>query len=526
MAYFNGPTSVVSSPNHLWDNVNNILTVSSGAAGGSAIIGTNSAATNASVGVLGLASGNANVSGVQGQTSSTTAGASGVSGFATAATGNTFGVYGQSNSPTGSGVVGFANAAQATGVFGSSQVAGTTGGNFGIVGIANNNTNFSNGVDGETSTAGMDGVRGLALGTTGSMAGVVGVNTSTVGGNANAFGVIGQASGVAASAGTQHIGVLGSASGAQFNAALFANGGETVITNSNTISTTPQLPRSWNGSMFLQAASATTTGGRIWWQSNGFIFFVNSTGSADYSEFFATADRSLAVGEIVALDPERANSVRRARPSDRGTTVGVVSLGGTRYNNSAKGDRDEDPDYINVGMSGQVPVLISLENGDIKPGDPLTLSTRVRGRAVKALGPARIVGYAMTHFPYVEGEKDYLEDIMGGSLQRLEAPHVMIYLNVGWNEPTAELGDGEEPEPLESEHEMRARLNLEIVPPGQEDMLRREALIKDAQKQKNTDPAPQHIFGETRPGQAIFAPQSSPDEPDLLFTPNTDNVSQ
>ncbi len=92
--------------------------------------------------------------------------------------------------------------------------------------------------------------------------------------------------------------------------------------------------------------------------------------------------------------------------------------------------------------------------------------------------------------------------------------------------PTAELGDGEEPEPLESEHEMRARLNLEIVPPGQEEMLRREALIKDAQKQKNTDPAPQHILGETRPGQAIFAPQSSPDQPDLLFTPNPDTVSE
>ncbi len=422
---------------------------------------------------------------------------------------------------------GLANAAQGTGVVGVSQGATAAGGNFGVVGIGNNNSNYSSGVDGETSTVNMDGIRGLAFGTTSAMSGVYGVNTSTVGGNTTAFGVYGQANGVAASAGANHFGVFGTATGAQFNAGVFVGAGETVISNSTTLSTAPQLTRSWNGSIFAQSINMNATGGRLWWASAGFIYYVSSTGSADYSEFFFTADHTLGVGEIVALDPERSNAVRRARPSDRGTTVGVVSLGGTRYNNSHRGDRDDDPDYINVGMLGQVPVLISLENGDIKPGDALTVSTRYRGRATKATGPARIIGYATTHFPYVEGEKDYIEDINGGAQERLTADHVMCYLNVGWYEPTEALGDGEEPAPVESEHDMQARLKVEIVPPHRQEFAEREAQVRAEQEMRAVAPpaltptgGPSDRPALQGPGALQLAPanEAVQEDPEPLFT--------
>ena len=90
------------------------------------------------------------------------------------------------------------------------------------------------------------------------------MNLSTAGGaGREAFGVYGQASGPAASAGTEHFGVYGVAGGAQYNAAgFFGNGGELVIPASNMISATPQLPRSWNGSMFTQAANTAVFTGR------------------------------------------------------------------------------------------------------------------------------------------------------------------------------------------------------------------------------------------------------------------------
>jgi hypothetical protein len=425
VAFFSGPTSVVSSPNYTWDNVNKELAVTSGSA----------------------------------------------------------------NSPA---------------IEGQSQVAGSGGANVGVLGIANNNTTASIGVDGETTTTRGTGVRGLASGAVGDTVGVWGLNESTVGGNNKVtYGVIGQNAATAAASGTTHIGVYGTASGASFNAGLFVGSGETVISNSNTISSTPQLPRSANGSIFTQVASTTQTGGRIWWASAGFVFWVNSTGSADVSEFFSTTDATLGVGEVVALDPEHANGVRRARPRDAGSTVGIVSLAGTRYNDTSRGDRDQDPNYINVGLVGQVPVLITLENGPIRPGDALTVSTRLRGRATKAMGPGRIIGYATTHFPYVEGEKDYLDDIVGGSAQRLQVDHVMVYLNVGWYQPTDVLGDGEEPAPVESARATQERLNTTLGAPGHEQMGLDNTKVRDsvptAQPAKPTEtPTAKKVSGPVR----------------------------
>jgi hypothetical protein len=367
----------------------------------------------------------------------------------------------------------------------------------GVFGYGDNNSNSTSGVDGETVTDYMQGVRAVAYGTSTGSSGIFAFNNSTIGGNAYTYGAIVQNVASAASSGTAHVGVLAYASGATYDAGLFVGigNGESVLTTTNTISSTPTLPRSWNGSMFTQMANTTATGGRIYWESDGYFRYVNSTGSADYSEYFNTADQTLGVGEVVALDPNQANSVRRARPVDATTTVGIVSLVGTRLNDNNKGNRDEDMNSINVGFIGQVPVLITTENGNIKPGDPLTLSTKYRGRAVKATGPCRIIGYATTHFPYVEGEKDYEVDILGGDKQRLNADHVMCYLNVGWYEPAnAALNDGIEPTPVETWHATMARLNATIVSPQAAEIEKREAILKEDQNRRmnsdNGKPAP------------------------------------
>jgi hypothetical protein len=370
---------------------------------------------------------------------------------------------------------------------GQSVTAGSAGINAGIAGFANNNTNNSIGVDGETSTANMNAIRGIAYGATANTSGVFGINTSTVGGAVNTFGMFAQNASTAASGGTNHIGLYAISQGAQFNAGLYVGGGETVITNTQTLSGSPLLPRSYGGSIFTQVNTATTTGGRIWWASGGYGFYVNSTNSADYSEYFKTTDQNLGVGEVVALDPDNSNGVRRARPSDAGSTVGIVSIAGTRYNDNHKGNRGEDPNYINVGMVGQVPVLVTTENGDIKPGDALTLSSKYRGRVVKAIAPCRIIGYATTHFPYVSGEKDYEEDILGGDKMRLSTDHVMCYLNVGWYSPTTNAGDGIELPEVESAQAMMKRLNATLISPNKAEMEQRENRLKQSSAQRSAN---------------------------------------
>lgn len=259
----------------------------------------------------------------------------------------------------------------------------------------------------------------------------------------------------------ENFGVIAYASGGTYNTGLIVASGETVISahlgpNSNS----PQLIRSYNGSIFLQRGN---NNGRIYFTVGNNNYYVNNSGQGDYSEYFKTSDRTLGVGEIVAMDPNNASGVRRARPSDISKTVGIVSFGGTRNNDNIEGTRGEDPNYVNVGLLGQVPVLVSTENGDIKPGDPLTLSKTYRGRAVKATESCRIIGYALTHFPYVSGEQTFETDINGTDKLRLKDNHVMCYVNPGWYEPAdVSLGDGIEIIPSESAFDMITRVNIEL----------------------------------------------------------------
>jgi len=285
----------------------------------------------------------------------------------------------------------------------------------------------------------------------------------------------------------ENFGIIASANGGTYNTGLLVASGETVISahlgpNNNN----PQLPRWYNGSIFLQRTTGTGGNrGRIYFSVGDADWYVNSSGAGDYSEYFKTSDRTLGVGEIVAMDPSNASGVRRARPRDVAKTVGIVSIGGTRNNDNIGGTRGEDPNYVNVGLLGQVPVLVTVENGNIKPGDPLTLSKTYRGRAVKATESCRIIGYALTSFPYVSGEQSYETDINGTDKLKLRDNHVMCYVNPVWFEPADDnLGEGIEILPFESAFDMDARVNLELDAENPKKSLKRDRPNFASNKQK------------------------------------------
>lgn len=285
----------------------------------------------------------------------------------------------------------------------------------------------------------------------------------------------------------ENFGIIASANGGTYNTGLLVASGETVISahlgpNNNN----PQLPRWYNGSIFLQRTTGSGDNrGRIYFSVGDADWYVNSSGAGDYSEYFKTSDRTLGVGEIVAMDPSNASGVRRARPRDVAKTVGIVSIGGTRNNDNIGGTRGEDPNYVNVGLLGQVPVLVTVENGNIKPGDPLTLSKTYRGRAVKATESCRIIGYALTSFPYVSGEQSYETDINGTDKLKLRDNHVMCYVNPVWFEPADDnLGEGIEILPFESAFDMDARVNLELDAENPKKSLKRDRPNFASNKQK------------------------------------------
>jgi hypothetical protein len=153
---------------------------------------------------------------------------------------------------------------------------------------------------------------------------------------------------------------------------------------------------------FIGFAGAGTVAGKIQGAASAVTY---TTTGADYAEYFLAAnpDDKPAVGEIVVLSSSAENSVERAG-QDGNAIVGVISESPGFLGNGplcAVDDEDCDSDYaqtnVIVGMTGQLPVKVSTENGAIASGDPIAIGS-TPGVGVKATESGQIVGYAMQPF--------------------------------------------------------------------------------------------------------------------------------
>ncbi len=127
--------------------------------------------------------------------------------------------------------------------------------------------------------------------------------------------------------------------------------------------------------------------------SEGDIFTDGSTTlgtPADVAEKYVVLDSSVTVGDIVSLSP-RVLEVGKSEKSYDEKMLGIVSgnpgviLAGNLENG------------LPIALSGRVPVKISLENGPIQIGDPIT-SSDVPGVGMRATKSGRIIGYALENF--------------------------------------------------------------------------------------------------------------------------------
>ena len=135
--------------------------------------------------------------------------------------------------------------------------------------------------------------------------------------------------------------------------------------------------------------------------TTGRITSVSSaTGNSDLAEIYF-GNEILHMGEIVSLDGGL--SIERASEESVDDIIGVVStkpgllLGfdDTSLNLGEQG--------YPVGLKGRVPVKLSTENGPIKKGDRITISS-IPGIGMKATESSRVVGIALEDF---DGTKAY-----------------------------------------------------------------------------------------------------------------------
>jgi hypothetical protein len=137
------------------------------------------------------------------------------------------------------------------------------------------------------------------------------------------------------------------------------------------------------------------------WNGDGTnVAYVNNSnawtsGSADYAEYFYTKDTNLTSGESVCIDVERENAVQRCQRDGDSNIMGIVSTTPAFLGNAPAEERREDnKNYVIVGMLGQVPAKVTSENGNIHPGDSLTASS-IPGVLRKANSGESTVGVAL-----------------------------------------------------------------------------------------------------------------------------------
>ncbi len=132
--------------------------------------------------------------------------------------------------------------------------------------------------------------------------------------------------------------------------------------------------------------------------------YANNTSvtGVDLAENYPSNDDTLLPGELVVIDSASPSHIKRSEDVSE-MLLGVIStkpgvlLGGY-------GDKEFEGTYrAPVALAGRVPVLFSVENGEVEPGDNLIMSGSKAGYAMAACGPefcgsARSIGVALEAF--------------------------------------------------------------------------------------------------------------------------------
>ena len=272
------------------------------------------------------------------------------------------------------GVRGFSKAGR--GVEGISEnsrgVEGTSTNNHGVTGSTANNSYA--GVYG--SNSGGLGVKGYASGDSGK-------------------GVYGET--------TTGIGVLGKSTTGSTNL-LEGHGVVGLTLNANVPTTAKRY-----GGLFTSGAGGRALGvsGHIYATGN-----VYTAVTLDIAEWVKASDSSIEKGDVVVIDRNKMNSVKKSSAPNSTLVAGIVSsdpafLAGNHTEKDDIVDKEvmQAKGYRMLALAGQVPTKVSAENGPVAIGDLLTTSN-TPGHAMKATNPqiGTIVGKALEALPSGTGK--------------------------------------------------------------------------------------------------------------------------
>ena len=123
----------------------------------------------------------------------------------------------------------------------------------------------------------------------------------------------------------------------------------------------------------------------------------NAGNGFDLAEWFQSSEQ-LAAGDVVSVDPNGVETIRKSQGAYESSVVGIVSTEpGITLGAPASGFASQ------IALAGRVPVNVSNENGAIVPGDYLTTSS-TPGVAMKATEAGPVIGIAMSSSDGASGQ--------------------------------------------------------------------------------------------------------------------------
>jgi fibronectin-binding autotransporter adhesin len=146
------------------------------------------------------------------------------------------------------------------------------------------------------------------------------------------------------------------------------------------------------GTATFQWAQNTASATNLTLPVDAYMTAYKLTG-ADLAEVYYTNDPSVSPGDVVSISGNGVSQVKKSSVAYENNTIGIVS---TRPGQII-GENDGTGYTTLIGMSGRVPVKVTNEGGDIRPGDYLAASN-TPGKAMKATKAGQVIGQALTGF--------------------------------------------------------------------------------------------------------------------------------
>lgn len=154
------------------------------------------------------------------------------------------------------------------------------------------------------------------------------------------------------------------------------------------------------------------------------LTYCQKSAGADLAEWIP-ASEDISKETIVSIDPDNREKIIASKKAYDTGVVGIIaSQPGWLIGN-------EETSSVQMALAGRVPTRVSLMNGEIKPGDPITTSP-ISGVGMKATQNGPIVGKAMEAL----NETSSLNNCLNLETGREEkCGTILVFVNISWFNP-------------------------------------------------------------------------------------------